>query len=214
MKFIKKENNIIVEAPSVKILENGTTVVNYNLPSNEKNLLADGYLKYDGNRPLSYIDIVDGKIVELQYPSASVIREQFTRELYNLKCGVAYTGIILQDIDHSYTFETNTNSITLINSTLVAAQDDSTVLQWKVYENNKAVFYALTIKQLKILFAFGMTVINAAFATESSFLDQIQAMSDEQLMDDAFVEELKATAREQFATINKTINVNDLQPAQ
>ena len=31
-------------------------------------LLEDGYIKYDGYLPLNYLDIVDGKIIELPLP--------------------------------------------------------------------------------------------------------------------------------------------------
>ena len=210
MKFIKKENDVVVEAPVTKTMPDGSIVINYNSPGNAENLLADGYIEYDGNHPLAYLDIVDGEVVELQYPPVDDIRTRLVNSLYDLKCGVAYNGIILRDGDHAYTFETNTDSITLINSTLVACQDDSLELQWKVYENNEATFYTLTIAQLKVLFAFGMTVINTAFATESALLAEVHAMTDEQLADSAYVSEFESNAQQQFAAINKTIDAANL----
>lgn len=210
MKFIQKINNVVVEAPVTKTMPNGATVINYNSPNNAENLLADGYIEYDGNHPLAYLDIVDGQVIELQYPPVDEIRERLVNSLYDLKCGVAYQGLILRDDEHDYTFETNTDSITLINSTLVAAQDDSTQLQWKVYENGEATFYPLTIGQLKVLFAFGMTVINTAFATESALLAEVHEMTEEQLADNAYVEAFEAKARQQFGAINKIFDATNL----
>lgn len=210
MKFIKKENGVIVEAPSSKILENGTTIINYNSPSNKSNLLANGYLQYDGSNPLQYVDIVDGKIIELQYPPVSEIRNRLINELYELKSAVAYSGIVLRGNGHDYTFETNSTSITLINSTLVSASDDSTELNWKVYEGNEVAFLTLTVAELKQLFAFGMNMINTAFGVEGALLQQVRAMTDEQLSDNQYVSEFESQAREQFNGIDKIIEVNDL----
>lgn len=210
MKFVKKENNVVVEAPSTKVLENGATIINYNSPGNAENLLADGYIEYNGNHPLAYLDIVDGEIIELQYPPVSEIRNRLINELYDLKKGVAYSGIILQDDGHSYTFETDSTSITLINSTLVASPDDSIELNWKVYEGSEVAFYTLTVAQLKVLFAFGMTVINAAFNVESTLLQTVNEMTEEQLADSEYVSTFEANARQQFDAINKTIEASNL----
>lgn len=68
MKYIKKENEKIVEAPTV-FKDSEKTVIGYNKQSNHSMLLQHGYIKYDGNNPNSYIDIVDGVIIELPVPN-------------------------------------------------------------------------------------------------------------------------------------------------
>lgn len=63
MIYIKKDNYNIVEAPYM-IEKNNKKIYGYNKQSNEKMLLEDGYLKYSGKYPVSYLDIIDGKIIE------------------------------------------------------------------------------------------------------------------------------------------------------
>ena len=49
-------------APTNKILDDGTIIMNYNLDS--ERLIADGYIEYSGNKPLSQLKVVDGIITE------------------------------------------------------------------------------------------------------------------------------------------------------
>ena len=63
MKYIKFENGKAIEAPAVKKTEAGT-IFGYNNEKNEKRLLADGWMKYDGNAPLSRLKFENGEIVE------------------------------------------------------------------------------------------------------------------------------------------------------
>lgn len=63
MKYIKKENNKIIEAPYFLIKDN-KKIYGYNKVANEQMLLNDGYIKYTGSLPLTNVDIVDKKIVE------------------------------------------------------------------------------------------------------------------------------------------------------
>jgi hypothetical protein len=90
----------------------------------------------------------------------------------------------------------------------VASPDDSIELNWKVYEGNEVAFYPLTVGQLKVLFAFGMNMINTAFATESSLLQTVNEMTEEQLADSEYVSTFEANARQQFDAINKTIDAS------
>lgn len=63
MRYIKKQNNKIIEAPYIMIKQN-KKIYGYNKISNEQMLIVDGYIKYDGILSLSDIDIIDGKIIE------------------------------------------------------------------------------------------------------------------------------------------------------
>lgn len=67
MKYIKKYNNEILEAPYI-LEKDGKKIYGYNKEANEKMLLKDGYLKYNGNLSTSFLDIIDGKIIEKQIP--------------------------------------------------------------------------------------------------------------------------------------------------
>lgn len=63
--FIKFNNIGNAEAaPKFKKLENGSTLIGYNNPSNKKMLYRDGYIEYTGNMPLYCLSLKDGVIVE------------------------------------------------------------------------------------------------------------------------------------------------------
>ena len=61
MKYIKKYNNTILEAPYI-LEKDGKKIYGYNKEANEKMLLKDGYLKYNGSLSTFFLDIIDGKI--------------------------------------------------------------------------------------------------------------------------------------------------------
>ena len=52
------------EAPE-KIQRDGKTIIGYNKSTNEAMLLGDGWLRYDGGRPLSQLILNDGNIEEI-----------------------------------------------------------------------------------------------------------------------------------------------------
>lgn len=65
MKYIKfnESGTIATEAPA-RIKKTTGWIFGYNSPKNEKMLLEDGYIKYDGNLPITCLTYVDGKIIE------------------------------------------------------------------------------------------------------------------------------------------------------
>ena len=65
MKYIKfnETGTKATEAPA-RIKKDTRWIFGYNSPKNEKMLLEDGYIKYDGNLPISCLTYVDGKIIE------------------------------------------------------------------------------------------------------------------------------------------------------
>lgn len=67
MKYIKKYNDKILEAPYI-LEKDGKKIYGYNKEANEKMLLKDGYLKYNGSLSVFFLDIIDGKIIEKQIP--------------------------------------------------------------------------------------------------------------------------------------------------
>ena len=78
MKYIKFENGKAIEAPAVKKTEAGT-IFGYNNEKNEKRLLADGWMKYDGNAPLSKLKFENGEIIVDAEVKAPVKRTKFTK---------------------------------------------------------------------------------------------------------------------------------------
>lgn len=71
--FIKKEHNRIVQAP-VNLITKTKIIVNYSGEHNRDMLLADGYLEYDGNHPLFFLDIVDDEIIEKEIPERKNVK--------------------------------------------------------------------------------------------------------------------------------------------
>lgn len=65
MKYIKfnETGTKATEAPA-RIKKTTGWIFGYNSPKNEKMLLEDGYIKYDGNLPISCLTYKDGKIIE------------------------------------------------------------------------------------------------------------------------------------------------------
>lgn len=63
-KYIKFENGKAIEAPAKMKTEAGT-IFGYNSEKNEKTLLADGWLKYEGNAPLEKLMLENGEIKEI-----------------------------------------------------------------------------------------------------------------------------------------------------
>ena len=65
MKYIKfDENGKAFEAPA-KLKTEAGTIFGYNNEKNEKRLLADGWLKYDGKAPLNRLKLENGEIIEI-----------------------------------------------------------------------------------------------------------------------------------------------------
>ena len=78
MKYIKFENGKAIEAPAVKKTEAGT-IFGYNNEKNEERLLADGWLKYEGDAPLSKLKFENGEITVDAEVKAPIKRTKFTK---------------------------------------------------------------------------------------------------------------------------------------
>jgi len=65
-KYVKfDEHGICTGEAPFQIEKNGMLIRGYNKPTNEKMLLEDGYVKYDGNLPYTHLSYKDNEIVEL-----------------------------------------------------------------------------------------------------------------------------------------------------
>ncbi len=79
-RYLKFDNNGFCtgEAPK-QMVKDGKLILGYNKPSNEEMLLADGYIRYDGNESLSNLQLMDGQISLINAPSF----EPITRTVFS-----------------------------------------------------------------------------------------------------------------------------------
>ena len=99
MKYIKfdKFGKTAQEAPSVFKSE-GKTIIGYNSPANEKMLINDGYIKYDGDGIIANLIFKDGKIFEEQVETAPIETEQTNKVYSKLKIRRALRSLGKQNI--------------------------------------------------------------------------------------------------------------------
>lgn len=79
-KLNEDKTKIVNVAPANKMLDDGTTIMNYNLDS--ERLIADGYIEYTGKKPESQLKVVDGKIVEKTEEELSQESENIEKSIY------------------------------------------------------------------------------------------------------------------------------------
>lgn len=99
MKYIKfdKFGKNAQEAPSV-FKSAGKTIIGYNSPANEKMLINDGYIKYDGDGIIANLIFKDGKIIEEQTETAPIETEQTNKVYSKLKIRRALRSLGKQNI--------------------------------------------------------------------------------------------------------------------
>ena len=66
------------EAP-FSVSRDGETVLGYNRPTNEKMLLEDGWIRYDGDLPLSSLKMLQGVVVEETSAEEAPLPTKFTK---------------------------------------------------------------------------------------------------------------------------------------
>ena len=57
----------------------GETVIGYNRPTNERMLLEDGWIRYDGDLPLSSLKMLQGAVVEETSAEEAPLPTKFTK---------------------------------------------------------------------------------------------------------------------------------------
>lgn len=99
MKYIKfnETGTKATEAPS-RIKKDTGWIFGYNSPKNEKILLEDGYIKYDGNLPITCLTYKDGKIIEnmpqTAQPDKTYTKLQIRRAMRKMDMEYLLDGII------------------------------------------------------------------------------------------------------------------------
>ena len=66
------------EAP-FSVSRDGETVLGYNRPTNEKMLLEDGWIRYDGDLPLSRLKMLQGVVTEETSAEEAPLPTKFTK---------------------------------------------------------------------------------------------------------------------------------------
>ena len=79
-RYIKFDNDGLnaYEAPRTTI-RGGRRILGYSSPSNEEMLLADGWLRYTGDRPLDKLKLLQGVITEEEWEPEDVLPTKFTK---------------------------------------------------------------------------------------------------------------------------------------
>ena len=174
---------------------------------------AANWCKESGVAHISEISPVDGKrrfeIVANEKPKTTIA--DLTEFLYQEKCKVAYNGVTVIKDGAEYFFETNQDSITMCNSMALAmaSQPDDYTITWKVWQGDKPVMLTITKAEFNAIFAFGMTMINTAFAVEGALNEQAQSFTDEQLADGDYVMAFKENAVIQLAAVNTVCKLDN-----
>lgn len=74
-RYLKFDNNGFCtgEAPK-QMVKDGKLILGYNKPSNEEMLLADGYIRYDGNKNWFWLHLENGEIVDREKEETHAIK--------------------------------------------------------------------------------------------------------------------------------------------
>ena len=83
MKYIKfNQSGTIAEEAPARIKKDTGWIFGYNSPKNEKMLFEDGYIKYDGDLPISCLTYKDSKIIE-NMPQNQQNQQKFKTNIYS-----------------------------------------------------------------------------------------------------------------------------------
>ena len=183
-----------------KIINNNTKVCQVGTGTNSE------FYKSIGMKEIEVEQGFDGQWYVAGYAPAKVYtKPELVEYLYELKSNVAYTGITLVKDDVKYIFETNINSIALFKYSIdsIVEESDDFKISWKCWDGDMPVWLELTKKELQNIGKFAQTVINTTFDIEGRYNKQIQAMTDENLKNEEYINTFKLAAKEEFDAVNK-----------
>lgn len=141
-------------------------------------------------------------------------------ENFNYPCKekVAYTGVMFDYNGQELCFETNKNSMSMINFTLtqILANTLTSVDNWKCrktiapYEPYSVTF---TVQQFQQIVTFAGLMVTKAFEVEKQINEQIEFLTVEQLNNEEFVENFKLQIQEAYKQIPVKIEnlFNDIE---
>lgn len=136
--------------------------------------------------------------------------QDLTEFLYQEKCKVAYGGVTVVKNNQHYIFETTQDSITMCNSLAlaIANQPDTYAINWKCWCDGMPVMLELNKAQFNAIFAFGIQMINEAFAVQGILNDTVQNMTSLQLADQVYIAQFKQSAIDSFAAMNTVFEIS------
>lgn len=153
---------------------------------------------------------VDGEVIinhNYNIEKANIVKNDLIENVnYSLKEKVAYTGVFFDFNDENLVFETNKNSMSLINFTLtqIVIGNLIEVKNWKCrkstapYEPYSVDF---TAEQFTNILTFAGEMVNNAFAVEKEINSQIELLTTEQLINEEFVNNFKIKMKEAYDSI-------------
>lgn len=161
------------------------------------------------NNNNAHIEEIEGVYTIVENAKPVITTADLVEFLYQEKCKVAYGGITIVKGGESYLFETTQDSITMCNSMALAmtTQADDFNVSWKVWQGDIPVMLSITKAEFNTIFAFGMTMINTAFAVEGALNAEAQRLTEEQLTDDELVQAFKDNAVEELAAVQTTMTL-------
>lgn len=142
---------------------------------------------------------------EFNREKAQAKREELVNTLYQIKADKAYGGVIIND---ALVFETNQTAVTNTVASLALMSDDEQA-QWKFYNlAGEPVIQPVFKGQLAQIAKFGQAMINACFAKEGTFNEELKEATIEQLIDETWVEDFKNRAQTAMDEVENHIYVN------
>lgn len=138
--------------------------------------------------------------------AAEIKNDLIEKVNYPLKEKVAYTGVLFTKDGQDLCFETNNNSMAMINFILtqILAGALTSVANWKcrrVEAPHEPVSVDFTVEQFQQLVQFAGVMVTTAFAVEKEINAQIEALTVEQLNNEEFVEGLKVQMVAAYAQV-------------
>ncbi len=178
-------------------------IINYEVSQD----IFEDFMKY----PTKYIykngEVILSDTYDLE--QAEIKRTYLIEEFnYGLKSKYAYTGVLFDYNGNELVFETNNNSIALINSiflNLLANPTITEVSNWKcrtTSEPHSPVAVTFTSDQFKTIVGFGQNMITQAFAIEDNNNIKIKELTTEELLNDEFISQFEEEIKNSYNSLN------------
>lgn len=153
-------------------------------------------------------DFVKRDDEEYNQIKAGLKKEELIQYLYTIKADKAYGGVI---INNAIKFETNQTSITNTVAT-IALMGDTDKTNWKFYTlNDEPIMIEITKLQLAGIAQFGKNMINACFAVEGNYIEQVKSATVAELISEGWVSQFKESAQTAMDQVNNKIEIDFTQ---
>ena len=141
---------------------------------------------------------------EFNAQKAQKIAQQLVNDIYEIKAQRAYGGVVINDF---LIFETNQTSITNTVAS-IALMDDKSQASWKFYTMDGSPFVQpLNKTQLAYIAKFGRDMIDACFAIEGQYTQELQKATVDQLVDEDWVKKFLQQCKDAINTVENTITI-------